>query len=347
VGYESLPALLRGLIGASEQRWHGSVIVRNALGESHAVLHCQAGQVIAGLVEHAPNLLEGVVQLCSSREVRDVSFVSDVDLVGAGPEVTSGRLDTLQLTAAVLRRSLGEACVDSAVQFIGQRSLIMSRKLPLERYAFTSSERGVIEFMYGSPHTLAEIEREATLPRDAVKRTVCTLWITRAVTLAPAWLRAVSSGVDHATMSLVPPRSDADDPTLVVTPEPRPSGRYSERPPADALSELWDEPRQTRRPPPMAASPQAQADEHFEVAQVLLARGYARQAVLEAQKGIRLCRPSADQEALYAWALYQRAGAGQAVHSHVWEHLENALRTDPGCELARHYWALIAGDEAP
>jgi hypothetical protein len=80
---------------------------------------------------------------------------------------------------------------------------------------------------------------------------------------------------------------------------------------------------------------------------VLLARGYPREAVLEAQKAMRLCRPRADQEALYAWALYQRSGGGQSVRPHVWEHLENALRTDPDCELAKRYWALLAGDDQP
>ena len=345
VGYESLPALLRGLLGASEQRWHGSVIVRNLHGESQGVLRCHAGQVTSGLVARAPDLLEAVVELCSSPEVREVSFVPDADLVGAGPEAMSARLDILQLTAAVLRTWDGGDCVASAVEFIGERALIKSSKISVERYAFTVSERCVIESLRGSRKTLSEIHHEAALPGDAVDRIVCTLWITRAITLVPAWLRAISSGMDPATMSLVPPRSDADDPTLVVTPVAKPSGRYSERPPpAHAVSEG---PSPSRCPPPTAASPQALADAHFEVAQVLLARGYPREAVLEAQKGMRLCRPRSDQEALYAWALYQRGGAGQNVHPHVWEHLENALRTDPSCEIARRYWALLTRDEAP
>jgi hypothetical protein len=343
-GYESLPPLLRGLLGAAEQRWRGSVVVRNAVGALHGVLRCHAGHVIAGLVQRAPNLLESVVESCSRRDLVSISFANDVDLVGGGPTVTSGRLDVLQLTAAVLRAGFGEDCVAAAVQFIGQRSLLLSRKVPLERYAFTSSERRVVELMYGAPHTLAEIARDANAPRDAVERIVSTLWITRAVALAPAWLRAISSAVDQPTMSLAPPRSDADDPTLVITPEPRPSGRYSERPPADTADELWEEPSHTRCSPPLAASPQARADEYFEVAQVLLSRGYAREAVLQAQKAMRLYRPTPDQEALYAWALYQRSGAGRTVHAHVWEHLENALRADPACELARRYWALLAGE---
>jgi hypothetical protein len=347
MGYESLPALLRGLLGAKELRWQGSVVARNAFGDSLGVLRCKDGQVSAGYVGGAPDLLEAVIGVCSDRELREVAFVRNVDLVSGGSEVTPGPVDVLQLTAAILRRLPVRECVTAAVQFIGSRSLIIRGKLPLERYGFTSPERAVVESLRGAPHTLAEIDREAILPRDAVERIVCTLWFTRAITLAPAWLRTISNAMDQPTMSLFPPRSDADDPTLIVTPEPKRSSSYSERAPAQAVTEFWESPRRSQCPPPSGAPLQAQTDQHFEAAEVLLSRGYPREAVLEAQKGMRLCRPRPAQEALYAWALYQRAGAGRAVQPHVWEHLENALRADPNCELARRYWALLPRDEEP
>lgn len=346
-GYESLPPLLRGLMGANERRWHGSVIVRDAAGCARGSLRCRAGQVIAGRVNGGSDLLEAVAGLCSNRELRDIDFISDEDLVEDGSDVTYGSLDALQLVAAVLRNSQALECVTAAVQFIGARSLILRGKPALERYRFTVSERSVIEILHGAPQTLAELGREAILPREAVERIVCTLWLTRAITLAPTWLRTISRAVDQPTISLAPPRSDRDDPTLVVPIRTAPLGTYSDRPPAHEASEPSQiSPRGSQYPLPSAASAQERADQHFEVAEVLLARGYPREAVLEAQKGMRLCRPSPAQEALYAWALYQRAGAGRTVPLHVWEHLENALNADPSCELARRFWALLErGDD--
>ena len=340
-GYESLPVLLRSLLGAHETRFHGSAIVRDASGDLLGVLRCSAGQVVAGLVARAADLLDTVIAWCSKGDLIDVAFVSRVDLVGCGSEVKFGPLDILQLTAAVLRTGHHPECVARAVQFVGQRPLILRSNLAVERYGFSAPERTVVEILDDTPHTLAELDREAILPREAVERIVCTLWMTRAITLGPTWLRAVPNSPDDATRSLLPPRSDEGDATLVVTPESKPSGMYSERAPAHAVSELCESPRRSPFPPPSAAPAQAQADLYFEAAEVLLGYGYPREAVLEAQKGMRLCRPRPAQEALYAWALYQRAGAGPKVHDHVWEHLENALRGDPGCELAKMYWALL------
>lgn len=83
------------------------------------------------------------------------------------------------------------------------------------------------------------------------------------------------------------------------------------------------------------------ADYHFRAAEVLLERGYAREAVFEAQKGLRLCEPTPEQRALYAWLLYSRSGLKPPVDACIKEHLSQALAEDPQCERARFYMARI------
>jgi hypothetical protein len=93
------------------------------------------------------------------------------------------------------------------------------------------------------------------------------------------------------------------------------------------------------------ASPHAarsQADEHFRVAALLVDRGRAREAALEAQKALRLCEPRPEQQAFYAWILYERSGLGGPVPAAVWDHLEHARQADPHCERAIYYRDLLA-----
>ena len=84
-----------------------------------------------------------------------------------------------------------------------------------------------------------------------------------------------------------------------------------------------------------------QADELFRVAEVLLERGHAREAVFRAQRALKLCKPRPAQQALYAWLLYLRGDRSQPVSTSVWEHLNEALRADPQCQQALHYKSLL------
>jgi len=72
-----------------------------------------------------------------------------------------------------------------------------------------------------------------------------------------------------------------------------------------------------------------QADAHFHAAEVLLQRGYARDAVFEAQKGLRLCHPLPAQRALYAYLLSLRSGSRPGVEFCIKRHLSQALSEAP------------------
>jgi hypothetical protein len=339
MGYENLSALLRGLLGALEQRWKGSIVVRHAGGLPATVLLFRGGHVVAGRLHGAADLFQAVFSLCSEVRPADISFASNIDLVGSGPWVTHGALDTLSLTAAVIRSADAESCVADAIRFIGKQSIIARAKVAFDRYAFSPAERSVLDVIDCGPLTLSELVHCTGLPRAVVERVVFTLWVTRAVSLAPTWLRVVSGPISQPSPPL--DQSPDEERTMVMRSFIRSKGSYSERAPANGVTDLWDPPDDDPESQPAADSPQATADRHFRMAELLLQRGHAREAVFEAQKALRLCQPKPDQRALYAWALYERGGGGPNVPAHVWEHLETALLADPQCARARYYRGLL------
>ena len=128
-------------------------------------------------------------------------------------------------------------------------------------------------------------------------------------------------------------------------PPERPEGRYSQRAPSNAVTvvsglarQLSAAPPRASWPPPSPADALSQADQLFGVAELLLSRGHVSEAVLEAQKAMRMREPSPDQRALYAYMLFRRGGS---LSPSVWEHLSRALDEDPHCERALHYRELI------
>jgi hypothetical protein len=259
--------------------------------------------------------------------------------------VTPGALDTLALTAAVVRSGCADAGAADAVRLIGTRSIIVRANVAFERYLFSKAERAVIDMLVREPSTLSELERRSPLSRAALARIIFTLWITRAATPAPTWLRSVSGPISHPAPPL-DQRPDEEQ-TIVMKSFVRSIGSYSQRAPEHGVMGLWDSPKRDSQSPPADDSPRARADEHFRTAELLLERGHAREAVFEAQLALRLCEPRPEQRALYGWALYQRGGGRGTVPACVWEHIETALLVDPNCQQALQYRALLLRQSAP
>jgi hypothetical protein len=150
--------------------------------------------------------------------------------------------------------------------------------------------------------------------------------------------------------AVIPACSRSPQHSLVV-PVVRSSGRYHEHAPAHGctrvagLSQMNFEAVERPHVPGVATDPwtQLRADEAFNTAELLLERGYAREAVLQAQKAMRECPLRPEQEALYAWLLFQRDGGKRPARACVWAHLDRALDGDPECERAHAYVALLRG----
>ncbi|HKP64943.1 MAG TPA: hypothetical protein VJV78_49760 [Polyangiales bacterium] len=339
LGYVHLPELLRGLLGALERRWTGSVVLRGPGGRPASILLCRGGHVVAGRLQGASDLFEAALSACA--DDAESSFASGVDLVGSGGWVQRGMVDTLSLTAAVVRGADAETCVAESIQFIGARPIIMRARVAFDRFQFSRAERAVVDILDHGPLTLLELERLSGLPRTLVERVIFTLWITRAISLAPTWLRSVSGPISRPAPALDQGRDE--DQTLAMKSFVRKVGAYSERAPSNGVMGVWDstEEAEDSGPRPEDESAEAQADEHFRVAELLLERGYPREAVFEAQRALRLCQPRPDQRALYAWALYQRSGGGPNIPDAVWEHIDMALTADPQCPNAQHYRSVL------
>jgi hypothetical protein len=297
--------------------------------------------------------------------------------MGAEPAFTAGVTDALTLTAAAIRAGLADACLAETVRAIGEKAIKHRVQRDLSRYLLQPEERAAVACLKAGAATLDELRERARVPELTLHRLVFTLWVTHAITIVPTWLRVVtdaglappsSSGLRRndeptAVMPLdgrqAEPRSAAhsgrapkrhseqrDARPADAQPTASP-GRYHHLIPAHASTEvagLAHEPYRDRACPPaqpQASTAYAQADAHFHAAELLLGRGYPREAVFEAQKALRLCQPRPEQQAFYAWLLYQRSGAGQRVQQHVWDHLEQALQADPSCERAHFYRTLL------
>jgi tetratricopeptide (TPR) repeat protein len=368
-GFASLTPLVRALLGALNEPWQGTVLVHDASAEPIAALRFEAGWIVTGHVSGAEILSEAIAALCARTDIH-VALVAHEEAEGAGPEITTGRIDALALTAAVVRAGWADACVVGAVQAIGQKAIKRRVQRDLGRYQLQPDERAAVAQLKAGAATLEELRERARVPELTLHRLVYTLWLTHAITIVPTWLRVVSHAVPRAGRR-------NDEPTAIMPldggqaetggasrsgrapkrhselraglpndaqPTAAP-GRYHHLAPAHCSSEVVG----FARPPDLAHAPPeqqnitayAQADAYFRTAELLLGRGYPREAVFEAQKALRLCRPRPDQQAFYAWLLYQRSGAGKRVHQHVWDHLEQALRAEPQCERAHFYRALL------
>lgn len=292
-GQANVSPVLGTLLRLLAEQWEGTLLAHDARAERIASLCLEPGFVVAARVEHASGgLLLQIAALCE-RDDLHLTLIDGRDLVGRGPGIARGRVDSAPIAA--LREQ-------------------------------TRSSRTRPRVVSG------EVERStAELPPDAVKRDEDP---------------TVVIALDHAARLLdashrAPPAEDDEDAVkrLRYADPERSIGAVIER-----YHVQNPEHGTTRSQPPRSmAPPQAvlDADAHFGVAEELLARGRHRDAVFEAQKAMKLAPPRPAQRALYAWLLYQRAGAASGVHPHVWSHLKRALESDPACARAFYYKGML------
>jgi hypothetical protein len=344
------------------QRWAGDVLVRDARQQLMAAAHCESGYVVSARVNGFAALFDALGGVCERVVPARVALVPNVDGVGVGARVLLGHVDPLKLTAAVIRDGLADEAVAEAMRAIGHKAMQLRAKVALGRYGFAPLEAALVEVLRVEPSTLAELEERAALPLPALHRLLATLWLTRAMALVPpTWLRVVPRQPSAALSERPPLRSDEATavvathsdlrPVARATPQPMAAGeigRYHVLRPAHGLTEISGLSQHAHgsmgaAEPLTSRTSRVQSDAHFRVAQLLAERGHLREAVFEAQKAQRLCEPRAGQEALYAWLLFQKAGAIASV----WEHLDAALRDEPEDPTVQHYRALLlsAADE--
>jgi tetratricopeptide (TPR) repeat protein len=137
---------------------------------------------------------------------------------------------------------------------------------------------------------------------------------------------------DHGMTALEVP----DVEPVSVAPEPAP--------PEPRVAPPVSQPLPSRQREPAKADARdraAQAAVLWDRAEAALRRRDPSGALLCARDAMKVGTPSAEQEALLAWALYQNGGTGARIHPKVFEHLDHALRNDPLCERANYYRGVL------
>jgi tetratricopeptide (TPR) repeat protein len=344
------------LLQLLDERWSGTLLLQDDKGDSLAVLRLQAGLATAGIVDGSGTLLEQLTPLCDRADARIVR-VDGVDLLDSAPEVTLGAIDPLRLMMIALRGRVREDVIDGAIALLGQDLLKLNPRTDLDRYGFEPNERRAVADLAHAPASLEQLRRQAALSQRDLYRVLYALIVTRGVTVVPSWRRIVSGAVLHAEPPAAPPEPYRnDEPTRVMRtmptdessvqprviaspPPPRRSVPYSLRAPANG-SESVQPPSDGGAPAALYSSPELDPDGYFRLAQMLLERDHCSEAVLEAQKAMRISPPRPEQRALYAWLLYRRGG-GESVQDCVWDHLEQALQEDPTCAIAHYFMGVL------
>jgi hypothetical protein len=287
--------VLGTLLRLLAEQWEGTLLAHDARDERIAALCFEPGFVVAARVEHASGgLLLQIAALCEREDLR-FTLIDGSDLVGRGPGIARGRVDSAPIAA--LREQ-------------------------------TRADRTRTRVVSG------EVERAAgNVQPDAPKRDEDPT-VVIALDNAARWLDAPhrpppaeEEEEDDAVKRL---RCADPERSIVAVTE-----RYHVQNPEHATTRSQP-PRRITQPPAVL-----EADVHFRVAEELLARGRPRDAVFEAQKAMKLAAPRPAQRALYAWLLYQRAGASRGVHPRVWSHLKQALDSDPACARALYYKGML------
>jgi hypothetical protein len=368
-GLQCLPPLLRAVLAAYALNWQGTMRVRDDQRRPLCELHVEAGWLIVGRAGDADDGRVAVRQACGNR----AAHVTIVAHTGRSENLSSSThlMDPLALTGDIVRSGLVEDAVNEAVAAIGGRSLKLRAhtRAELERYGLTPEERQLVQRLSAGPQTLTALRERESVCASTLHQLVFLLWVTESVSVVPLWLSA--SEREHSA-----PRPGAsyirslreDEPTTVVRSDTQPDalmpresvpwlvrrhptlpygaqapaqGAHRDNAPADAREVLSARPAARDRLPRCRITLRERADAHFHAAEVLLHKGFARDAVFEAQKGMRLCQPQPAQRALYAYLLFVRGGLRPGVESCIKQHLNQALREAPDCERTRFYAKCI------
>ena len=131
------------LLRLLDDRWSGTLLLQDEIGDSLAVLRIEAGRATAGLTEGSGTLLERLSPLCDRPDAR-VVLVDGVDLLESAQQVTLGAVDPLRLMTIAMRGRVREDLVDQAIAAIGQDLLKLNPRTNLERYGFEPAEQEAI-----------------------------------------------------------------------------------------------------------------------------------------------------------------------------------------------------------
>ena len=217
VGVRAAP-LLERLLSLLEERWEGTLLVRDRGKVPLAEIRFQAGVAVAGRVDgQSAALMRRLLPLCARADLR-FEQVDRVDLVGSGPGVATGPVDPVPLALAATRASMCDDLVDHAVESIGQDCLKLCPRTDLRRYGFEPQEHQAIAALAHEPVQFGELLERAMVAPRVLRRVVYVLLLTRGATVVTAWRRIASGAIAHEQqLPTARPAPRQDEPTAVVS----------------------------------------------------------------------------------------------------------------------------------
>ncbi|MBK8171356.1 MAG: tetratricopeptide repeat protein [Sandaracinaceae bacterium] len=188
--------------------------------------------VAARLSEQASTIERGLLPLFMRLDA-PYAFYANVDLVGAGEAVRTGRVDPYALIAAHLRGPAREDVIDAVLSKVARVQLRLRGDVDLNRFAFLPAERAFVDVVRASPTTGDELLKASGTPERVARRVIYLLTITKS--LEPVVARAAAAAVGGNSIAPAPisgaPASGVRPSMPVPTPPSnRPRRRESLRP---------------------------------------------------------------------------------------------------------------------
>lgn len=175
--------------------------------------------VAARLAQPASTLERGLLPLFL-RVDAPYAFYENMDLVGGGEAVRTGRVDPFSLIAAHLRGPVREDVIDAVLSKMARVHLRVRPDVELARFSFLPAERSFIDVLRAAPTTIEDIVETSGTPPKTARRLFYLLAITKSVepiSTRPASRTPRPQSYSPMPMS-VPPESGARNSMPLPTP---------------------------------------------------------------------------------------------------------------------------------
>lgn len=253
------------LLYAAQQALSGTLAVwpegsasEEASGPADRILVHEGFLVGARFAEVGSSLEMGLLPLFTRIDA-SYAFYADQDLVGAGENVRTGKVDPFAIIAASLRGAARDDVVQEVLGRVDGRALRVRANADITRFALTPKEQIVVELLRAEPSTAEEIIASSGLPARTATRVLYLLVVTKmAEPFDPSRTTSTRISASQFVSRLTPSHgaplpSRPSQPSAVLTD----TSAGAQRPAAEPESPAA--PRSTPSPTPPAAPASASA----------------------------------------------------------------------------------------
>ena len=207
-----------------QRRSSGTLVVRGprtssskssaqvAVGDPVAVLFHRGRAVAARVPTPADTLDQALLPLCA-RSDGEYEFFEE-DMVGSGPAIVTGMFDPFAFVTEAARRHAREEVIDQVLSRLGDTPLCVQPGMDLDRMLLRPNEASFAEVLRDGTATIRRLLDAGQLPRDAARRVLYALVVTKVVgPFAPTADETRSGPVQSGAPSGLPIGQRSDAPT--------------------------------------------------------------------------------------------------------------------------------------